>query len=64
MSSQQDALRGSPLELEETLGFALVRAAKLGVAMPTLTTLYRIVRAAHPAVSGSPRPFQSAKIAG
>jgi len=64
MSTQQDALRGSPLELEETLGFALARAAELGVALPTLTTLYRTVRAAHPAVSGSPRPFQSAKMAG
>jgi len=50
MSAQQDALRGSPLELEETLGYALARAATLGVPMPTLTTLYRTVRAAHPAL--------------
>ena len=64
MSAQQDALRGSPLELEETLGYALERAQALGVAVPTLTTLYRTVRAAHPVASGSPRPFQNAKIAG
>jgi len=56
MSAQQDALRGSPLELEETLGFALERARELGVSMPTLTTLYRAVRAAHPAVPARPRP--------
>lgn len=53
MSAQQDALRGSPLELEETLGFALERARELGVSVPTLITLYRTVLAAHPASSGS-----------
>jgi len=51
MSAQQDALRGSPLELEETLGFALERAAALHISMPTLTTLYSTVRAAHPRIS-------------
>jgi 2-dehydropantoate 2-reductase len=54
MSAQQDALRGSPLELEETLGYALERAAALGVPAPTLTTLYRTVRAAHPALRLAP----------
>ena len=54
MSAQQDALRGSPLELEETLGYALERAAALGVPTPTLTTLYRTVRAAHPALRIAP----------
>jgi 2-dehydropantoate 2-reductase len=48
MSAQQDALRGRPLELEETLGFALERARALGVAMPTLDTCYRVMRAAYP----------------
>ncbi len=48
VSAQQDALRGSPLEIEETLGFALSRAAELGVAMPTLDTCYRLLLAAHP----------------
>ncbi len=48
MSAQQDALRGRPLELEETLGFALERARALGVGMPTLDTCYRLMRAAYP----------------
>jgi ketopantoate reductase len=48
MSAQQDALRGRPLELEETLGFALERARALSVAMPTLDTCYRLMRAAYP----------------
>jgi 2-dehydropantoate 2-reductase len=48
MSAQQDALRESPLELEETLGFALQRAGELGVPMPTLATCYRILRASYP----------------
>jgi 2-dehydropantoate 2-reductase len=54
MSAQQDALRGSPLELEETLGYALERAAARGVPMPTLTTLYHTIRAAHPALRLGP----------
>jgi len=49
VSVQQDALRGSPLEIEETLGFALRRAAALGIAMPTLDACYRLSLAAHPA---------------
>jgi 2-dehydropantoate 2-reductase len=48
MSAQQDALRGRPLELEETLGFALARASMLDVDMPTLETSYRLMRAAFP----------------
>ena len=48
MSAQQDVLRGSRLESEETLGYALQKAAELGVAMPTLDTCYRILRVAHP----------------
>lgn len=48
MSAQQDALRGSALELEETLGDALDRARTLGVLLPTLTTAYRILRASYP----------------
>ena len=48
MSAQQDVLRGSRLESEETLGYALQKAAELGVAMPTLDTCYRILRVAYP----------------
>jgi 2-dehydropantoate 2-reductase len=48
MSAQQDVLRGSRLEYEETLGFALQKGRELGVAMPTLDTCYRIIAVAHP----------------
>ena len=48
MSAQQDVLRGSRLEYEETLGYALAKARELGVAMPTLDTCYRILSVAHP----------------
>jgi 2-dehydropantoate 2-reductase len=47
MSAQQDVLRGSRLEHEETLGFALQKAREVGVAMPTLDTCYRIISVAH-----------------
>ena len=48
MSAQQDVLRGSRLEYEETLGYALAKARELGVSMPTLDTCYRILAVAHP----------------
>jgi 2-dehydropantoate 2-reductase len=48
MSAQQDVLRGSRLEYEETLGFALQKAREVGVPMPTLDTCYRIICVAHP----------------
>lgn len=48
MSAQQDVLRGSRLEYEETLGYALAKARDLGVPMPTLDTCYRILSVAHP----------------
>ena len=48
MSAQQDVLRGSRLESEETLGYALRKAQELGVPMPTLDTCYRILTVAHP----------------
>ena len=47
MSAQQDVLRGSRLEYEETLGYALARGRELGVPMPTLDTCYRILAVAH-----------------
>jgi 2-dehydropantoate 2-reductase len=46
MSAQQDLLRGSSLEHEETLGYALEKARELDVPMPTLETCYRIVSVA------------------
>lgn len=48
MSAQQDVLRGSRLEYEETLGYALAKGRELGVAMPTLDTCYRIIAVTHP----------------
>jgi 2-dehydropantoate 2-reductase len=48
MSAQQDVLRGSRLEHEETLGYALRKAREVGVPMPTLDTCYRILTVAHP----------------
>jgi 2-dehydropantoate 2-reductase len=47
MSAQQDVLRGSRLEFEETLGYALARGREFGVPMPTLDTCYRLVATAH-----------------
>jgi 2-dehydropantoate 2-reductase len=48
MSAQQDVLRGSRLEYEETLGHALRLAREHDVPMPTLDTCYRILSVAHP----------------
>ncbi len=48
MSAQQDVLRGSRLEYEETLGYALRKAREHGVPMPTLDTCYRMIAVAHP----------------
>jgi 2-dehydropantoate 2-reductase len=48
MSAQQDVLRGSRLEYEETLGYALAKGRELGVSMPTLETCYRIIAVTHP----------------
>ena len=48
MSAQQDVLRGSRLEYEETLGYALEKSREVGVAMPTLDNLYRVIAVAYP----------------
>ena len=48
MSAQQDVLRGSRLEYEETLGYALDKARELNVPMPTLDVCYRIIAVGHP----------------
>jgi len=44
VSSLQDFDAGRPLELDETIGYALQEAARHNVAMPVLETLYRLVR--------------------
>lgn len=43
MSALQDVLRGTPLEVEDTLGYAVRLAAERGVSMPVMGTLYGLV---------------------
>lgn len=43
MSTLQDIERGSRLEIEETLGFALTRGRELGIPMPTLQLSYDFI---------------------
>jgi 2-dehydropantoate 2-reductase len=45
MSSLQDVDAGRPLEVHETLGYALQKAAERGVAMPLLDGFYRVISA-------------------
>lgn len=45
MSTLQDLTAGRPLEVEETLGFAVRRAAALGVAAPLLASSHALARA-------------------
>jgi 2-dehydropantoate 2-reductase len=42
-SALQDVQRGRRIEIEETLGYTLTRAAALGMAMPTVETCYRLL---------------------
>ena len=46
LSSLQDLLAGRPLEVHETLGYAVRKGASLGVAMPLLDGFYRVIAAA------------------
>ncbi len=43
MSSLQDLERGKPLEVEETLGFALTEASRVGVKTPNLAIFYDLI---------------------
>ena len=45
MSALQDLLAGRPLEVHETLGYALRRGIELGVEMPLLDGIYRVISA-------------------
>lgn len=45
MSSLQDVLRGRPLELEETVGYALAKAETVGLQLPTVEICYRLCAA-------------------
>jgi 2-dehydropantoate 2-reductase len=46
MSSLQDVNAGRPLEVHETLGYALEKARSLGIAMPLLDGFYRVLATA------------------
>jgi 2-dehydropantoate 2-reductase len=46
MSSLQDLDAGRPLEIHETLGYALQKAASCGVSMPVLDAFYRLIATA------------------
>ena len=43
VSTLQDLEAGRRLEVEETLGYAVRKAAELGIALPTLETCYRLI---------------------
>ena len=45
MSSLQDLEAGRPLEIHETLGYALQKAAQSGLALPLVETFYHVVSA-------------------
>jgi 2-dehydropantoate 2-reductase len=49
MSSLQDIESGRPLEVHETLGYAVAKAAELGLALPLLGEYYHLVAALDPA---------------
>ena len=42
-SALQDVERGRRLEVEETLGYTLSRAAEVGLAMPTIEVCYELL---------------------
>lgn len=44
MSALQDIERGTPLEIDETLGFAVRKAEELGLPVPTLKTCYQLLK--------------------
>ena len=46
MSALQDLLAGRPLEVHETLGYALRKGAARGIAMPLLDGFYRVISTA------------------
>ncbi|MBV6417283.1 MAG: hypothetical protein CMLOHMNK_01929 [Steroidobacteraceae bacterium] len=49
MSSLQDLERGRPLEVHETLGYAVGKAAEFGLELPRLGAFYHLVAALDPA---------------
>ena len=53
MSALQDLENGRPLELEETLGYALQRALEIGIDMPTVDNCYHLISAINPKASSA-----------
>ncbi len=45
MSVLQDLLAGRPMEVHETLGYALRKAAQIGVPMPLVDAFYHVIAA-------------------
>jgi ketopantoate reductase len=45
MSSLQDLEAGRPLEIHETLGYALQKATQHGIELPLVETFYHVVSA-------------------
>ena len=43
ISALQDVERGKPLEVEETLGYAVQQGAALGIPMPTMDVCYKLI---------------------
>ena len=43
ISALQDVERGKPLEVEETLGYAVQQGAALGIPMPTMAVCYKLI---------------------
>ena len=52
MSTLQDVERGSRLEIEETLGYALREAERLGVPVPTVDACYRMLSSIDRSMAG------------
>jgi ketopantoate reductase len=42
-SALQDVQRGRRIEVEETLGYTLTKAAEVGLAMPTMEVCYQLL---------------------
>jgi len=56
MSSLQDVNAGRPLEVHETLGYALRKAAEHGIPMPLLDGFYRVIASAERIRAASATP--------
>jgi 2-dehydropantoate 2-reductase len=57
MSSLQDVNAGRPLEVHETLGYALQKAAERGIPMPLLDGFYRVISTAERIREGDRRKY-------